>query len=164
MNVKDLQKLDFLLKKANIHSHNIVEYKIVFGMHGQVYTGDFIPKIEGKQVKLPDVFTYGNDSEIPVSIKNEQEWSQIAQTENQIFEDSDLYKMINRSDNDNPFRYFFLVDELLEKYPIEFDTHIPSYLYNPKNLSNEFPIEIKIMKLSDELDIEFLTIVPSSKI
>ncbi|KTW21962.1 hypothetical protein NS341_08915 [Staphylococcus xylosus] len=164
MNIKDLQKLDFLLKKANKHSHNIVEHKIVFEMNGQIYTGDFIPEIDQMEVKLPDVSAHESDRKKSVALKNKNEWMNISKSETNIFEYSDLYKVISRSDNENKISYFNLVDELSEKYPIDFEDPLPTYLYNPVNLSNSFPIDIKVMKISENTEFGFITIIPKDKL
>lgn len=164
MNLLELQKLDFLLKKANNHGSNSNKHQIIFEMNGDIYTGDFIPKLIDMNVLIPDIEAFESDQEKVVSLKNKNEWKKIASSNNGSFDDSDLNKIITRSAHKKPLYYFHLVNEISEKYPVEFDTPLPNYIYNIKNLSKELPINIPVIKVSNEFKFDFISIVPIDEI
>ncbi|PTI18101.1 hypothetical protein, partial [Staphylococcus xylosus] len=65
MDITYLQKLDFLLKKINSHSKS-KEFKIVFSIKNELYTGDFIPTIRNNKVEFKDVNSLDSNDTINI--------------------------------------------------------------------------------------------------
>ncbi|MDW3867083.1 hypothetical protein ACO1B2_08205 [Staphylococcus saprophyticus] len=160
MNIRELQKLDFLLKKINSHSKS-KEFNIVFSINNELYTGDFIPTIIDNKVQLKDVSSLDSSDTINIDIKNFDDWVKITDSpdKNGIF-DSDYTKLIKRSNFLQSSEYLRLLDEMLIKYPIEFENPLPTYIYNIKLLNNKLPINF--MKIDEDTQFDFVSLVPEN--
>lgn len=160
MNLLELQKIDFFLKKANNYNHNTNNHRIVFGMNGNVYTGDFIPAINDSKVVLPNVLKFESDATKEIGLKNETEWEKIAGSSNVSFEFSDFYKLISRSFHNDQTYYLQLVIELFKKYPIEFEETLPNYIYNVKSFSSNPSIDLPIIHVDQNTQFNFISLIP----
>lgn len=163
MNLLELQKIDFLLKKANNHSHNVNPHQIVFSLNGKFYTGDFIPFIdENLNVLLPDVTSFDKDSKKGIGLKNENEWKQIGKYINGDFDSSDFNKLVSLSSHSDKSYYLQLVIEMYKKYPIEFEETLPSYIYNVKTFSSDPSIEFPIIHVDQNINFDFISLIPKN--
>ncbi|MEN3089912.1 MAG: hypothetical protein ABC378_08865 [Staphylococcus pseudoxylosus] len=162
MDITYLQKLDFLLKKINSHSKS-KEFKIVFSIKNELYTGDFIPTIRDNKVEFKDVSSLDSNDTINIGIKNFNDWKKITDSpdKNGIF-DSDYSKLIKRSDFLQSVEYLKLLDEMLIKYPIELESALPPYIYNIKLLNNKSPITF--MKIDEDTKFDFISIAPENSL
>ncbi|MEX6015002.1 hypothetical protein [Mammaliicoccus sciuri] len=160
MNLLELQKIDFLLKKANNHSHNDNPQQLIFSMNGIFYTGDFIPSIDNLKVVLSDVLTFESDTKKVIGLKNENEWKQIAKSDISNFDFSDFKKLISRSSHSDKTYYLQLVIEMSKKYPIEFEETLPNYIYNIKSLSSNPSIDLPIIYVEQNTQFDFISLIP----
>lgn len=95
MDIKDLQKLDFLLKKINDRTQN-VNYKVLFGLSNQFFTGDFIPKIQYTKVLIDDIESLDNHETEINWIPNDS-WKELFTSTNDIVNTSDFSKLLKKS-------------------------------------------------------------------
>lgn len=175
MNITYLQKLDFLLKIINaIDESN--KYKLAFGFKGTAYTGDFIPSndyIQPKtwnfKIKEIDIKTLKTShlktlSETPyIDIKGENsEWTSIWQCGNGNLFKSDLGKLKEASKKLVDSDYLKLLNAMLNSHDIIFSDELPPYIYNVKNLTN--PLPINFMKVDEDTEFDFVSLVPEDTI
>lgn len=160
MNLLELQKIDYFLKKANNHSQNFNPHQIVFSLNGNYYTGDFIHKINHMNVVVPVFDTLESDSVREIELKNLSAWLKISKSKTDVFTDSDFNKLISRSSHENPSYYLQLVIEMYKKYPIEFEETLPSYIYNVKTFSSDPSIEFPIIHVEQNIEFDFISLIP----
>lgn len=166
MKIKDLQKLDFLLKRINDDSRS-KNFKLVFGLNAQTFSGDLIPKVKRVsnsseyQICFKDLKAYENDVETYINLKNVDDWSSLStKKQNEFY--SKIETLIRRSNTLNSFEYNFLLNETINNISIDFDDSLPLYIYNIESLTTQLPINF--MKVNKDTEFDFVSLVPEDTI
>lgn len=175
MDIKYLQKLDFLLKIINSidGSH---KYKLVFGFKGTTYVGDFIPSTDyitpktwNFKIKELDLETLKDTNlkvlqEIPYTIieGENDDWKSIWQNGKGDFFKSDLGKLNEASNQLVDVDYLKLLNTMLDNHDIIFNDSLLPYIYNVKNLINELPINF--IKVDEDAEFDFVSLIPKDTI
>lgn len=168
MNLLELQKLDFLLKFINIHQDS-KNYKLVFGLNNQIFTGDFIPELYSDdnnityKVKLKDNQNFNNDVYNYISITNDSIFTELRNV-HAGYNKSVKTLLINRSKNNNEQEYFDLLFSNYKNLEKRFDfcEQLPTYIYNVKNLSIELPISF--LKVDSFEKFDFVSLISEDKL
>lgn len=173
MDIKYLQKLDFLLKIINSidGSH---KYKLVFGFKGTTYEGDFIPstdyitpktwnfkikELDLKELKDSNLNTL---PKIPYTIieGENDEWKSIWQNGKGDLFKSDLGKLHEASNILVDHEYLKLLNLMLDNHDIIFNNSLPPYIYNVKSFTSELPINF--MKVDEDTEFDFVSLIPEN--
>lgn len=157
MDIKYLQQLDFLLKKVNNHNDSR-NFKIVFELNGEIYSGDFVREIYSNKVRYKNVSAYDVDQNKEIGLKNWNDWKQISNGTD--WQESDYVKLVKRSKFfKEHHQYLMLLEEITDKYPVEFEEELPSYIYNLERLNGDNP-QINFIKVTDNINFGFISLVP----
>ncbi|OEK55474.1 hypothetical protein ASS95_01575 [Staphylococcus equorum] len=159
MDIKDLQKLDFLLKKINDRTQN-VNYKVLFGLNNQFFTGDFIPKIQYTKVLIDDIESLDNHETEINWIPNDS-WKELFTSTNDIVNTSDFSKLLKKADNQQSKELLRLLDVTIKKYNFDFDQELPNHIYNLTELNNTYRLDF--IKISPKYQFDFISVVPEKK-
>ncbi|MDW4211166.1 hypothetical protein QI209_09150 [Staphylococcus saprophyticus] len=173
MKISELQKLDFLLQIVNAHSDS-KEFKLVFGLKGNTYSGNFVPDLKTDfalrrfYIKLLDLSGLSDlheesyeESFKYINVTN-NEWKSFTTHYSGELGKTDLGILIKASNRLLSVDYLRLLDEILETYNIEFNDTLPPYIYNVKSLTTQLPINF--MKVDKDTDFDFISLVSQNAI
>lgn len=172
MKISELQKLDFLLKKMD-ETKNAKNFKISFELNGQLYSGDFIPELYNlnsdneRFVQLKDVTNPEDDKYKYVKLTDCTPWFNLFKKEfsyDKFNGKSTIGYLERRSNNFNSYEYLQLLLVILEddNFKFNFNEELPFYIYNVKSLTN--PLPINFMKVNEDTEFEFVSLVPKDTI
>ncbi|WP_404340593.1 hypothetical protein [Staphylococcus equorum] len=163
MNIRELQKLDFLLKHLESRA-DVKKYNISFGLNNQVYTGEFVQNHSNTAVKIKDVTNYNSDVFEYINLKDQVAWSKLFKIHNDLIdpESTDFETVRLRSNTLKSQEYLQLLDVILDKYLICFEDVLPPYIYNVRNLNNKLPISF--MKIDKNTEFDFISLMPEDTI
>lgn len=169
MDIKDLQKLDFLLKRVNEESES-KSYKILVNINNKLYKVDFIPEIVNlnntsersvairksdlKYIEQYDEYQY-------IDLEDLGPWYEILKNRG-AFTPSDISLLKQRSNNFEPYAYYESLIKTLDKHHFNFSKDLPSYVYNIKSLSDNEEFSFFPIKLNTKID--FVSLVTEDTI
>ena len=173
MKISELQQLDFLLQIVNAHSDS-KEFKLVFGLKGNTYSGNFVPSLKTdfnfrrfyiKLLNLSDLADLHEESYEEsfkyINVKN-SEWKQFTTHHSGELGKTDLGILIKASSRLSSVDYLRLLDKTSVYYNIEFSETIPPYIYNVNNLVDKLPINF--MKVNEDTKFDFVSLVPEKEL
>lgn len=159
MDIKYMQQLDFLLKYISNNTSNYSNrYKLIFEYNHFIYEGDFIPELKSLKVVLKNVTSFDEDDLNLFSLKNESTFETIRKHQS-LFGKSYLKLLTERINEYSPQDYFRLLVDSLEKYPVEFESDLPPYIYNLKSENSNHPLNLEIMKIPQDAQFDFVSII-----
>ncbi len=169
MKIKELQRLDYLLKRVNEESES-KNYKIVTNINNKFYKVDFVPEIVNfnntnersvliRNTELNLIEEY--NKYLTVDLKDLGPWYDIFK-KNLITNYSNISLLSQRSNEFEPYAYYESLIKVLNKHQFDFSQDLPLYVYNLKSLSDDeqfsfFPIEL-------DTEFDFVTLVPEDTI
>lgn len=159
MDINYMQQLDFLLKYIGNNTSNYSNrYKLIFEYNNFIYEGDFIPELRSLNVVFKDVTSFDDDDLNLVSLKNENAFETIRKHQS-LFGKSYLKLLTERINDYEAQDYFRLLVDSLEKYPVEFESELPPYIYNLKSENSIHPLSLEIMQIPKNAQFDFVSIV-----
>lgn len=169
MKIKELQRLDYLLKRVNEESES-KNYKIVTNINNKFYKVDFVPEIVNfnntnersvliRNTELNLIEEY--NKYLTVDLKDLGPWYDIFK-KNLITNYSNISLLSQRSNEFEPYAYYESLIKVLNKHQFDFSQDLPLYVYNLKSLSDDeqfsfFPIEL-------DTEFDFVSLVPEDTI
>lgn len=154
MNIRELQKLDFLLKCVNENSKSR-DYKIVVCINNKFYKVDFVPEIvnlnstneRSVSIRKSELKQMEKSNEyLNIGLEDLGPWYDIFKNRG-VFTPSDISLLVSRSIEFEPYAYYESLIRLLDKLQFKFTKDLPLYVYNLKSLSDQeeisfFPIDL----------------------
>ena len=154
MNIRELQKLDFLLKCVNENSKSR-DYKIVVCINNKFYKVDFVPEIvnlnstneRSVSIRKSELKQMEKSNEyLNIDLEDLGPWYDIFKNRG-VFTPSDISLLVSRSIEFEPYAYYESLIRLLDKLQFKFTKDLPLYVYNLKSLSDQeeisfFPIDL----------------------
>lgn len=169
MNIKELQRLDYLLKRVNEESDS-KNYKIVTNINNKFYKMDFVPEvvnfnntnersvlIRNTELNLIDEY----NKYLTVDLKDLGPWYDIFK-KNILNNSSDISLLTQRSNEFEPYAYHQSLIKVLNKHQFNFSQDLPLYVYNLKSLSDDE--EFSFFPIEPDAEFDFVSLVPEDAI
>lgn len=151
MDINYLQKLDLLLKVANKNSAG-TNYKIVFGLNGQTYTGDFFVEVSDSKATLLEFDCKCEISKSKIGFKQGTGIYDI-----HVSDEMDCISYQNEHIT-APSAYLQLLKSKFDIDNLELSKKIPPYIFNVKNLTSN--IVLPFFELDNNTQFDFISIIP----
>ncbi|KYH15059.1 hypothetical protein [Staphylococcus kloosii] len=167
MNIKELQKLDFLLKKVNEDSKS-KNHKIVVTLNNKFHKVDFVPAIVNLNGTDERSVSYRNSELKEIEKYNEfknidltdlDPWLDMFKNPS-AFTKSDISLLVYRSNEFETYAYYESLIKAIDKKKFEFTNDLPSYIYNLESIDGKE--QLSFLPIDNITSFEFVSIEPIS--
>ncbi len=160
MNLDYLKKLELIIKtadyKARLKSGVSKNYKIIFSLNGEVYTGEFFYDSFEDKAQYLEWSSTNQFKDIYVTFKE-------FTNNNRLFSSDEIETLATQSKNiTEPSEYLKLIETLFDINKLELNNKVPNYLVKVKCLSNNLPITS--LKLDENVNFDFVSLISEDKL
>ncbi|MDW3954653.1 hypothetical protein QI305_05145 [Staphylococcus saprophyticus] len=166
MNITELQRLDFLLKRVN-EENDSESYKIVIQMNNEFYSCNFIPNIQKldntneRKVAFRDFTKNEGDHFTYIDLEDLGTWFKVFERPHGS-EHSDFNLLKKRSVEYESAAYYTYLLNRLNNHDFKFAEELPPYIYNLKSLTSDFKLDF--IKINKNTQFEVISLIPENTI